>query len=241
MKVITNDKLIKRNGNIGKYLTIGALVILFAGMAITWLHPELFWLSWIGLLLGIVLWQIGLFFSNRWGRSPRPDEIITRSLKGLNYDYTLYHYNTPVSHLLVGPAGIWVILPYYQRGTITYEKNRWKQRGGGLGLAYMKIFAQEGLGRPDLDSQEDVDKMTKFLSKADISDIPEINPVLVFIDKRAQLNLEGAPIPAFMASDVKDYIKKRAKETPYPKEWIDSIKAVLPQEEKPGKKMDEEE
>ena len=241
MKVITNDKLIKRNGTLGKYLTFGALIILFGGMAITWLRSDLFWLSWIGLLLGIILWQIGLFFTNRWGRSPRPDEIITRSLKGLTSDYALYHYNTPVSHLLVGPAGIWAILPYYQRGTITYEKNRWKQRGGGFGLAYLKIFAQEGLGRPDLDAQADVEKLTAFLKEANVGDHPEVCPVMVFVDKRAQLQVEGAPIPALMAADLKDFIRKKAKENTLPREWMDSLKAALPQEEKPVKKAKDDE
>jgi len=235
MKVITNEKLIKKYSNLGKYLNIGAIAILFGGMAISWLRIDLFYLAMIALLAGFILSQVSIFFINRWGRRPRPDERITASLKGLTNDYTLYHYNTPVSHLLVGPAGVWTILPYFQRGTITYEKNRWKQRGGGLGLAYLKVFAQEGLGRPDLDSKSDIDKLTEFFTQAMGTEIPEVKSVLVFTDKRADLQVEGAPIPTMAAEDLKEFIRKQAKEKPLPGNILNSTKSILPKEEKPVK------
>jgi hypothetical protein len=239
MKVITNEKLIKKYSNLGKYLNIGAIAILFGGMAISWLRIDLFYLAMIALLAGFILSQVSIFFINRWGRRPRPDERITASLKGLTNDYTLYHYNTPVSHLLVGPAGVWTILPYYQRGTITYEKNRWKQRGGGLGLAYLKIFAQEGLGRPDLDSKSDIVKLTEFFTQAMGTDIPEIKSVLVFTDKRVDLQVEGAPIPTMAAEDFKEFIRKQAKEKPMPGNLLVATKSILPKEEKPVKSDNE--
>ncbi len=235
MKVITNEKLIKKYSNLGKYLNIGAIAILFGGMAISWLRIDLFYLAMIALLAGFILSQVSIFFINRWGRRPRPDERITASLKGLTNDYTLYHYNTPVSHLLVGPAGVWTILPYFQRGTITFEKNRWKQRGGGLGLAYLKVFAQEGLGRPDLDSKSDVDKLTEFFTQALGTEIPEIKSVLVFTDNRADLQVEGAPIPTMAAEGLKEFIRKQAKEKPMPGSLLTSLKSILPREEKPVK------
>ena len=235
MKVITNEKLIKKYSNLGKYLNIGAIAILFGGMAISWLRIDLFYLAMIALLAGFILSQVSIFFINRWGRRPRPDERITASLKGLTNDYTLYHYNTPVSHLLVGPAGVWTILPYFQRGTITYEKNRWKQRGGGLGLAYLKVFAQEGLGRPDLDSKSDIDKLTEFFTQAMGTEIPEVKSVLVFTDKRADLQVEGAPIPTMAAEDLKEFIRKQAKEKPLPGNLLNSTRSILPKEEKPVK------
>ncbi len=88
--------------------------------------------SFIAMLLGLVLSQIGVYFANRWGKSPRIDERITLGLKGLDDRYSLYHYVTAVPHLLIGPAGIWVLSPHYQAGTITFEKNRYRQQGVGF-------------------------------------------------------------------------------------------------------------
>jgi hypothetical protein len=238
MKVIANEKLIKRNGAMGKYLNVIALVVLFGGMLITFTRADLFWISLISLFTGFVLSQISFFFINRWGRRPRTDEHVTNSLKGLTNDYTLYHYNSPVSHLLVGPAGVWIILPYYQRGTITYEGNRWKQRGGGISLAYLKIFAQEGLGRPDLDSKSDNDSLSAFFSTALNTETPLINSVLIFTDKRAIVQADNAPIHTMPADGLKEFIRRYAKEHPFPTEVVRQIKEVLPQEEKVKKKKD---
>jgi hypothetical protein len=238
MKIISNDKLINRYGTLGKYLNIAALVVLFGGMALTYFRADLFYVALIALFAGFILSQVSVFFINRWGRVPRPDQQLTSSLKGLTNDYTLYHYNTPVSHLLVGPSGVWVLLPYYQRGRITYEKNKWKQRGGGIGLAYLKIFAQEGIGRPDLDVKSDVEKITSFLNKALTTEIPPVSSALVFTDKRADVQADNAPIPTLTADKLKDLIRRQAKENPYPVDLTTKIKDVLPHEEKINKKQD---
>jgi hypothetical protein len=95
------------------------------------------------LFLGFIFLQFGLYFMNRYGRKPRPDEAIDTGLKGLDDRYTIYHYNSPVPHLLIGPAGVWVLHPYFQAGRVTYEKNRWRLKGGGFLAGYMRIFGQK--------------------------------------------------------------------------------------------------
>src|SRR5512136_1316798 len=107
MKIVTNEKLIKRNARIGRYTTMAALVILGIGAYITFTMPDKFAYSLGALLVGFFLSQMGIYFGNRWGRSPRPDEVMDKNLKGLGREYTIYHFSTPASHLLVGPAGIW--------------------------------------------------------------------------------------------------------------------------------------
>ena len=175
MKVVIDEKVIKRNAKIGQIITVVSLAILGAGMFITFQRPELLGVSIGALLLGFLLSQVGIYFTNKWGRSPRPDEQITLALKGLDKRYALYHYQTPVSHLLVGPAGVWVLIPKHQRGTITYRKNRWKQSGGGIIQNYLKIFAQEGIGRPDLEIESDTEGIEKYLGKRlEGTEIPEI-------------------------------------------------------------------
>ena len=141
----------KRNSRIARITMLGGLLVLAAGMFISFQMPDQFALSLGALLFGFVLSQIGIYFTNRWGRRPRLDELLNQGLKGLDERFKLYHYLKPASHILVGPAGVWVLVPYYQRGTIRYSNGRWRQVGGGLFRTYMKIFAQEGIGRPDLE------------------------------------------------------------------------------------------
>src|SRR3990172_965570 len=122
MKIIKNEKLINRNSKIGQFTSLAALVVLFGGMYILFGKPELFTWSLIALVLGFTMTQIGMYFGNRWGRRPRPDEQLDAAFKGMPGEFTLYHYMTPVSHLLVGPAGVWILLPYHQKGKVVFKK-----------------------------------------------------------------------------------------------------------------------
>ena len=230
MRIIRNDKMIQRNSKIGAFTSLGGLVVLVVGLVVSFSKPELVSLAWGALLLGFILTQVGLYFGNRWGRKPRPDELLDAGLKGLDDRYTIYHYKSPVAHLLVGPAGIWILLPYQQAGIITYEKGRWKQKGGGFLQAYMRVFAQEGLGRPDLDIISDLDAMKKFFTKF----LPDMDPVdiqtaLVMTNDKAVIEIEDPPNPIVTLKKIKELIRKTAKEKGLSTDQIQSIQEALPE------------
>ena len=84
MQIVTNESLIKRNARIGQVTSIAGLGVLVAGMIISFTRPELFVWSLVALLAGFTLSQIGISFGNRWGRRPRPDEVLDASLQGLD-------------------------------------------------------------------------------------------------------------------------------------------------------------
>jgi hypothetical protein len=236
MRVLANTKLIQRNSRIGKYANGAAILILLGGLGLSLLRTNLFWLSAVTLVLGFGLSQFSFRYINRFGRTPRLDEQVVSSLKGLSNDFTLYQYNTAVSHLLVGPAGVWIIMPYYQRGTITYQGGRWRQKNTGIAGAYMRVFAQEGLGRPDLDLQAETISLQRFFEKNLEGEQPDIRGAMLFVDKRADLQVEDAPVPTLRPQEMKELIRRAAKETPLPAEDAKRIKAVLPQEDREARK-----
>jgi hypothetical protein len=200
-------------------------------MVVSFSKPELVFLSFAALILGFLLSQVGIYFTNRWGREPRPDQFLNQGLKGLDNKYTIYHYTAPVSHLLVGPAGIWVLLPKNQRGVITYERGRWRQKGGGFLQSYLRIFAQEGLGRPDLDVASEVDSLENYLKKnlSDADSFP-IQAALVFTNDKVDLQIDESvdiPIPTLPVNKLKDLIRKAAKGKPVSAEKLQKIQALL--------------
>ena len=233
MKIITNQKLVKRNQKIGQITTFASLGILALGLYLSFKQVYISW-SFLALMVGFILSQIGIFYGSRWGRSPRPDESITAALKGLDDKYSLYHYSSPVSHLLIGPAGIWILSPYYQKGTITYNehKKRWVQKGGNL---YMKIFAQEGMGRPDLEIQRLKEDMEKYIKKTlPDTTFPEIQTALVFTNETTQVEADNAPAPTLHIKKLKDFIRRQAKENLLNQELITILEEKLPKEENPS-------
>ena len=230
MKIIKNEKMIKRNAKIGQYTSLGALVVLGVGMYISFTKPDLFVWAVGALLVGFTLTQVGMYFGNRWGRSPRPDERLDAGLKGLPGDFVIYHWTTPVAHLLVGPAGIWVLLPYQQRGRVTYRKNRWRMAGGGFLQNYMRLFGQEGLGRPDLEAEAEINSVRKaFAKEMEEDEIPEIKAALIFTTDGVEIEAEDAPMPALPLKKLKEFMRSKAKEKPIASQELEKIKAVLPE------------
>ncbi len=232
MKIIKNEKLINRNAKIGQYTSLGALVVLFVGMYISFKKPELFTWSLIALVAGFIMTQIGMYFGNRWGRRPRPDEQLDTAFKGMPGEFSLYHYMTPVSHLLVGPAGVWILLPYHQKGKVVFKNNRWKGSGGGFLQAYMRIFGQESLGRPDIEASSEMASMEKFFKKnfEEGETVPPINVALVFLDPDIEIEAEESPLPVMQVKKLKDFIRKMAKEQPFPQLELARVREVLPKE-----------
>jgi len=230
MKVVTNTKLIKRNAKIGQYTSIGALVILGIALYISFKDSTKFAYSLGALLLGFFLSQIGMYYGNRWGRSPRPDELIDKGLKGLGREYTIYHYVTAAPHLLVGPAGVWTLMPYYQSGIIVYEKKRWKSRGGGFIQSYLRLFGQENIGRPEIESEAGIESIKRYLTRIlpEGSEVPPIKSLLLFTSPKVELKVEDPPLPTITPKDLKDFLREKSKENPIGDLMLDTLLQALP-------------
>lgn len=240
MKIVTNNKLIKRNSKIAKYATLAGFILVGGAVLFSWgiwkdeiSVPQMTFLMVVA-IIGFIATQVGMFYTNRWGRSPRPDEVITKNLKGLGREYTIYHYVTPTSHLLVSPAGLWVILPYYLAGIVTYEKKRWRVKGGGFAQSYLRAFGQETIGRPDLETVREIETVTRHLTRQlpEGTQLPEVRAALLFINPKAELQIEEAPLPAMTPKDLKEFLKKCAKEAPVSESILEIIRKTLPQPEK---------
>lgn len=236
MNIITNESLIKRNARIAQISMIAGLVVLAGGMfvSIRFTDPRYFYLTLLALLFGFILSQVGIHFANRFSRHPRPDEQLNQALKGLDGKFTLYHYMTPIPHLLVGPAGIWVLMPRNQKGRIIFSNGRWKQKGGNL---YLKIFAQESLGRPDIDLEAEIDRVKQFLSKnlPEGSEIPSIRAALIFTDPKIVIDIpENAEPPAetVVLKDLKEIVRKAAKGKALTPAAVQQVTAIFPTESK---------
>lgn len=225
MKIVSNDKLIKRNGRIGNITSLLSIAVLGVGMFFSFKDQDgsLLPYTFGSLIVGFLMFQVGNYYMTKWGKSPRPDERLSTALKGLDDKYTLYHYMTPVSHLLVGPAGVTCLIPLHQAGTISYDsnRNRWKQSGGNF---FMKTFGGESLGRPENEARYSVEDATKFISQNEIRLTPFVpEALLVFTNEKATIIADESPIAAVQAARLKEYLRKKVKEKPMS---LDMIKEV---------------
>ena len=231
MRISENHKLIKRNKTIAQYTLYVSLALLAFGFiwSIRNTDPEKTLTGWLILLPSYFLVQISIYMANKWGKSPRPDEIVIQSLKGLNDDYTLCNYTTPVPHLLVGPQGVWILNPYHQKGVISYntDKNKYQQKGGSSVLG--KYFGQEGLPNISREVQGLIKDMHLFFKtmKAEISFQPLV--VNVFYSDNVELDGNNFPTPCIRANKLKSYVRKESKIQMLSPEELRKIREKLPE------------
>ena len=228
MYIYTNEKKLKRNKNISKYTTLAAFAILIAG-AVAAFSPKYITLSFIALIVGFILSQISINFTSKWGREPSNDAIFNVKLKGLSDNFSIYHYMDPVDHLLVGTAGTFILMPYFQGGEIGFNeaKGRWTQKKANW---FMKLFGQESLGRPDSDCETNLSLVRDYFISRGI-DFPDdkIHPVLVFINPQAKI-LEGQNFKydTVPLGKLKETIRNYAKDDRLSPEFIDEVTDKLP-------------
>ena len=209
MKVIRNEKLIERRGKIGRYTSLAALVILLIGMLISFFRPEFIVVSFLCLLVGFILSQIGIYYGNRFARIDRPDEVLSRALKGLDDKFTLYHYRTPTPHVLVGPDACYVLSVQQQGGKVSAHGKRWKQS-----LGWKWFFAwmgQESIGNPVKSAQIEAESLERFFDKQ----LPGVNvpvkSVVVFTSPAVELDVVDTPVPVVHAKQLKDWVRAESK------------------------------
>jgi len=227
MRLITDEKLIKRNAVIGRVASLLGLAVLFGGLVINFTRPGLVFLSFGALLFGFLLSNVGIYYANRWVRPPRPDQALDAALKGLDDRYTLYHYRLGASHALISPAGVFALVPKFQAGEIGFDgqRGRWSHRGGNL---YLKLFGQDRLGNPSAEAATEsaalANKLEKLLPG---KEIPPIQAVVVFTNDKAQVDADAAPIPTLHARKLKAYLRSRPKGASLSREAMQDIDEKL--------------
>lgn len=224
MRTITNERVIKRNALIGRYSSLTGLAVLLGGLVISFVRPDLYFVPFYTLIGGFLLSNLGIMLSNRWVRSPRPDQALDAALKGLDDRHQLYHYRFPNAHALFSPAGVFALIPKFQAGRITYEGSRWRHSGYNRLTAF---FGQEGLGNPTAEARAEASALLRFLHKH-IPDVDNaVQPIIVFTNPKAEVRADDAPCPAMHAKKLKDYLRKLPKGQMYTPEQMAILHAAL--------------
>jgi hypothetical protein len=196
--------MIRRRAKMGTYASLGGIAVLAGGMVASF-QPQLVWVSLIALIAGFLLAQYGNYNLRRYGRSPRPDEIVAESLKGFDDRYHLYAWSLPAPFVLLTPHGLYSFVTRDQNGQVTNNGSQWKT-AFSLGRALL-MFSQEGLGNPTQDAQDRAAKLNEWIR----SKLPEstvvAQPAILFTDPRAQLQINEPVVPVLEPKGVKKWLR----------------------------------
>ena len=214
MRIVTNEKLIRRNVAIGKYSLWGGTALLVGALVINLLaftRPnDTSFITYViaAFFVGFTLTNIGTLYNNRWGR--RPDRGLAEALKGLDDKYTLYNYRLGAPHVLAGPSGVIILHPKFQIGPVIYDGKRWQNPGARRMM--FGLFNPDPLGNPVAETAGEVDGFNRFVGKRspDLKVVPQA--LIVFLSARAEVEAKDSAILALHVKQLKDYIRKLPKD-----------------------------
>lgn len=213
MKLVRNEKSINRGKTIGKVLTFASLSVLGLGLYFAFKKEmSMILYSYACLIAGFLLTQIGLNFVNRYGRSPRYDEIVGAAFEKLRHEYTYYVYTAPVPMLLLGPCRIWLPIPVNATGEISYKDGKWVHKTRNF---IQKFMGQDTVGKPDREVADASASLIKYLTEKGIpaDSQPELKPIMVVYLKETQLgDVSASPYPVVELEELKRYIRRMDRE-----------------------------
>lgn len=209
MRIVTNKKLARRNRKITNYLffgTFGALILgffvinssLFTGEA-----PDalLLLLQTAILPAAFVLTVISVRMTNLWARRPRPEQAIADGLKGLSGKSVLYNYHHfPARHVLICPQGVYAMVTRWHDYEFTVRDGRFHSKRGLISRLFSAIRF-DGVGRPFRDAEDARQRVQAMMDdiKADVT----VQPLIVFVDPAARVNMEDEPETPVLFADPK--------------------------------------
>lgn len=222
MRVETNWRLVKRNRWLANglfFFSMGVLLVGFfvANTQLTTLDsddPSLvltLFLPWIVLPIGLISTLVSVRMTNLWIRRPRPEVVIQENLKGINKRSVLYNYFfLPARHVLVTPTGVFAFVTRYQEGFYVNRGDQWFSPGGPMRWL-LRFLRRDDVGNPTQEALRAADYVRSMLKSAG-QDV-EVQPVIVFVDPRARLQLEDPLVPVVYADDrlkpnLRDYLRE---------------------------------
>jgi hypothetical protein len=215
MKIITNTEIIETRTKWARWTAPFTLILLFGGLFFNFLslnQPEYFRFTLILLTLGFLFATVSSYLVNRWVREPRADQVLTNTLRKFGPDYALFNYTSVVSHVLLTPTRLYVIVVRPQKGEITVNKDRVSQKFTWGRL--FKLFAEEGIGAPINEAQRGVTKLRNALQKElGAEQVPEIQALVIFSHKDVEFtSMEEPAAPVLRSNDLKTYLPQQNKQ-----------------------------
>lgn len=232
MQIVRDEALAGRRKRVGIMASVLGFGILVAGMAFQYVAQGrglsaqlLIYVPLATLLVGFLVSSVGMSYFNRWGRSPRPDEALDRSLKGLGREYKLYHYALPAPHVLLTPNGPMVLVLKFEPGEFTVEGDKWRQRLSASRV--LGFMGRENLGNPTKDADYLADRMRQYLAKRapDLEDV-SVSAAIVFTADNVVLNVGETPIATLRATKLKGYLRSQATK-PLPQETLERLESLF--------------
>lgn len=205
MRVVRNIGWVERRRKTGRIMVFSGLLFLVAAFLLTFSLNQVL-LSYIGLIIGFIMFNGGMQQVARWSRKPRTDEVIDHVLSRLNDRYAAIHYpaipGRRPDHVIVSPAGIVALTTREVGGTITLDGRRWKRSA----LKQMFNLGGPQLGNPTVENEAQVAALEEYLDSAEID--ASVLGVVLFIHPDVEIEMRSPESTIVHIDELYDFIRE---------------------------------
>jgi hypothetical protein len=205
MRIIRNERRIRVLGGIGQYVPWIALLVLGAGLLISYLRPEWMLAMVVSVAIGVVLSVVGGRFAERYAGPLAHHDALAKTLKGLDDRHVLVQYILPAPHVLLDPGGCTVLVVKSHGGEISFEDGRFRHRQKGR--IFRQLAGLEGIGLLHSEAEEQAARVDEWLQRNVEGVAVPIQVAIVFVNPKAKLDAADSPIPALFGKKVKPWLR----------------------------------
>ena len=215
MHVVVNQKLITNRVRIASASHLAALGVFAVGLWVSWSNPEptleQMGAAYGAIIIGLILYNVGQVFLRRYGPRFRQDGVLAKTLKGLDKRFHLVAFASTKlpEYMMVGPAGVQVIVTRTHDGAISYRAGSWKRDVGSGFKRLTGLFGGIPFGDPSEDAAKGIAQVRKRLADAGIpaTSQPPVEAVIVFTNPAAKLRIDGCNYPVTGIKGVRGAIR----------------------------------
>lgn len=206
MRIIRHNAYISQRKTRAKLLALVGFLMLIGTLFLA-LLPNFLAPSYIAMLVGFVVFNIGMQQVGKWTRNPRNDQILDHHLKGLPDRYTIVHYppvgKRRVEHLLIHPGGALVVSAREIDGTVQATGSKWRRSNAGL--RRFLTFSGPQLGNPSVDTDQGVGEVETFLTEHQLE--IDVEGAIVFVNPNTELEIEEPDFPVLHGDELAQFVQ----------------------------------
>lgn len=207
MRIIRHNAYIAKRKTRAKLLAIVGFLMLIGTLFLA-LLPNFLAPSYIAMLVGFVVFNIGMQQVGKWTRNPRNDQILDFQLKALPDRYTIVHYppigKRRVEHLLIHPGGALVITAREIDGKIRASGSKWRRVSAGL--RRFLTFSGPQLGNPSIETDQAIGEVESFLTEHQLE--VDVEGAIAFVNPNTELEVEEPDFPVLHADELPQFVQR---------------------------------
>jgi len=215
MRVMIDEKLTEKRAQLTQRALVVGTVLLAIALVASF-TPRYVLPAYAVVILGTIVTTWGARTGSKWLGDLRGDRVLAKVLKGLDNRYRLYSYLLPAEHVLLSPTGVFALRLQRQEGRISCRGEKW-HRPFSLSRV-VNLLSEEQLGDPNKRARREAADLLKFVANGLPSvDVP-IQPLIVFVNSKAELDVAKPAIPAMPIGALKRYLRSADKDVGISKE-----------------------